>query len=159
MRIGQGYDAHAFGPGDAVVLGGVRIPHDRGLQGHSDADVLTHAVIDALLGAAGLGDLGAHFPSHDPARKDARSLDLLTEALELLLDRGFRPRQVDATVIAERPRLAAHTAQMRDNLAGTLGAAADYVSVKATSNDGLGWIGRGEGIAALAVAVVEEAPK
>jgi 2-C-methyl-D-erythritol 2,4-cyclodiphosphate synthase len=158
FRIGHGFDAHRFAAGRPLVLGGVRIPHDRGLQGHSDADVLTHAVIDALLGAMGLGDLGTHFPATDPAWKDADSLDLLARACALVSGAGGRPWQVDATVYAERPRLGPHAGAIREGLARAAGLEVARVSVKATTTDGMGFIGRGEGIAASAVALVGVVP-
>ena len=148
MRVGIGYDSHPFASGRRLVIGGVEIEHDRGLEGHSDADVLAHAVIDALLGACGLGDLGTHFPADDERWRDADSLDLLRTVV------GELPGpvvNVDATVIAESPPLAPHGAEMERNLAAALGGPA---SVKATSNEGMGWIGRGEGIACVAVALV-----
>jgi 2-C-methyl-D-erythritol 2,4-cyclodiphosphate synthase len=149
MRVGTGYDSHRFEDGRRLVLGGVEIPHERGLAGHSDADVLTHAVIDALLGAAGLGDLGSHFPDDDERWRDADSLDLLRVVL------GELPRHVvnvDATLVCEEPRVAPHRAEMERNLTAALGAPAN---VKATTNEGMGWIGRGEGVACLAVALIE----
>ena len=149
MRVGIGYDSHRFEPGGRLVLGGVEIDHDRGLAGHSDADVLTHAVIDALLGAAGLGDLGSHFPDDEERWRDADSLDLLRVVLGEI--RG-RVVNVDATVVCEEPRLAEHRPEMERNLSDALGAPA---SVKATTNEGMGWIGRGEGIACLAVALID----
>jgi 2-C-methyl-D-erythritol 2,4-cyclodiphosphate synthase len=149
MRVGTGYDSHRFEPGGRLVLGGVEIDHDRGLAGHSDADVLTHAVIDALLGAAGLGDLGSHFPDDEERWRDADSLDLLRVVLGEI--RG-RVVNVDATVVCEEPRLAEHRPEMERNLSDALGAPA---SVKATTNEGMGWIGRGEGIACLAVALID----
>jgi 2-C-methyl-D-erythritol 2,4-cyclodiphosphate synthase len=149
MRIGVGYDSHRFGAGRRLVLGGVEIDHDRGLQGHSDADVLTHAVIDALLGAAGLGDLGTHFPPEDEQWRDADSIDLLRTTFAMV--RGHVVN-VDATVICEEPRLGEHRAAMERELSAALGAP---VSVKATSNEGMGFVGRGEGIAAIAVCLVE----
>jgi 2-C-methyl-D-erythritol 2,4-cyclodiphosphate synthase len=152
MRVGTGYDSHRFAdPGDGrrLVLAGVEVEHDRGLAGHSDADVVTHAVIDALLGAAGLGDIGTHFPDDDDAWRDADSLDLLRTVLGELPGPVLN---VDATVICERPRLAEHRAEMEFNLRETLGAPA---SVKATTNEGMGWVGRGEGIACIAVALVD----
>jgi 2-C-methyl-D-erythritol 2,4-cyclodiphosphate synthase len=149
MRVGTGYDSHRFEPGMRLVLGGVEIEHERGLAGHSDADVVTHAVIDALLGAAGLGDLGSHFPDDDERWRDADSLDLLRVVLGELPGRVVN---VDATVVCEEPRLAEHRAEMERNLTTTLGAPA---SVKATTNEGMGWIGRGEGIACLAVALID----
>jgi 2-C-methyl-D-erythritol 2,4-cyclodiphosphate synthase len=147
-RVGIGYDSHRLTAGRRLVLGGVEIEHDQGLDGHSDADVVTHAVIDAVLGAAGLGDLGTHFPPDDDRWRDADSLDLLRIALGLLSGPVVN---VDATVICEAPRLGPHRAQMEANLSETLGAP---VSVKATSNEGMGFVGRGEGIACIAVALV-----
>jgi 2-C-methyl-D-erythritol 2,4-cyclodiphosphate synthase len=148
MPVGIGYDSHPFEAGRELVLGGVRIEHDQGLGGHSDADVVTHAVIDALLGACGLGDLGTHFPPADEAWRDADSLDLLRTVLGMLTG---AVANVDVSVICERPQLAPHRESMEANLGEVLGAP---VSVKATSNEGMGWIGRGEGIAAIAVALV-----
>jgi len=155
MRSGIGYDVHAFEPGRPLILGGVRINHDRGLGGHSDADVLTHAVIDALLGAAALGDIGQHFPPGDPQWKDASSLDLLRRAVAFVHDAGYRVVNVDSTVVAAEPRLAPPVASMRSLLADALGVDTDAVSVKATTSDGLGSLGRGEGIAALAAALLD----
>jgi 2-C-methyl-D-erythritol 2,4-cyclodiphosphate synthase len=149
QRVGIGYDAHRFAPDRRLVLGGVEVPHDAGLAGHSDADVLTHAVIDALLGAGGLGDLGALFPPDEEQWRDADSMDLLRIALGKL---GGAIVNVDATLICERPRLATHTAEMERNLSQALSAP---VSVKATTTDGMGALGRGEGIACIAVAAVE----
>ena len=148
-RVGIGYDSHRFAEGRPLMLGGVEVPHGRGLEGHSDADVLTHAVIDALLGAAGLGDLGTLFPPGEEQWHDAHSLDLLATALGSLPGRALN---VDATLICEEPRIATHRAEMERNLAEVLSA---RVSVKASTNEGLGWIGRGEGIACVAVALVE----
>jgi 2-C-methyl-D-erythritol 2,4-cyclodiphosphate synthase len=148
-HVGIGYDAHRFAEGARLVLGGVGIDHERGLEGHSDADVVTHAVIDAVLGAAGMGDLGTHFPPSDERWRDADSLDLLRTVLGEL--RG-RVVNVDATVVCESPRLAEHRAEMERLLGETLSAPA---SVKATTNEGMGAIGRGEGIACFAVAMVE----
>jgi 2-C-methyl-D-erythritol 2,4-cyclodiphosphate synthase len=148
VRVGIGYDSHRFAAGRRLVLGGVEIEHDQGLEGHSDADVVTHAVIDALLGAAGLGDLGTHFPPDEERWRDADSLDLLRTVLGQL---SGPVANVDVSVICERPRLAPHRSEMERNLSSTLGAP---VSVKATSNEGLGWIGRGEGIACVAVALI-----
>ena len=148
MRVGIGYDSHRFAAGRRLVLGGVEIEHEAGLEGHSDADVLTHAVIEALLGAAGLGDLGTHFPPEEERWRDADSLDLLRTVLGLL---GGPVLNVDASVICERPRLGPHRAQMERSLSAALGAP---VSVKATSNEGMGWVGRGEGIACVAVALI-----
>ena len=157
MRIGQGIDVHRFGPGDHVVIGGVRIPHDRGVVAHSDGDVALHALCDALLGAAALGDIGRHFPDTDPRWRGADSRVLLRAVRELLAGRGLRPLSVDVTVVAQAPRLAPHVPAMRANIAADLGLDADRVSVKATTSEGLGFTGRGEGIAALAVALVAEA--
>jgi 2-C-methyl-D-erythritol 2,4-cyclodiphosphate synthase len=147
--VGIGYDSHRFAEGRRLVLGGVEIEHERGLAGHSDADVLTHAVIDALLGAAGQGDIGALFPDDDPRWKDADSLDLLRTVVGTV---GGRIVNIDATVVCEEPRLAAHREQMQRVLAEATSA---RVNVKATTNERMGWIGRGEGIACIAVALVE----
>ena len=155
MRIGIGYDVHPFERGRALVLGGVRIDHDAGLAGHSDADVLTHAVIDALLGAAALGDIGQHFPSDDARYRDANSLDLLRRAVGMVADAGYGVGNIDATVVAEQPKLAPHIDAIRSNLAEALGVEIGAVSVKATTADRLGTIGRGEGIAAQAVALLD----
>lgn len=152
---GIGYDCHPFAEGRRLVLGGVELACDRGLHGHSDADVLTHAVIDALLGAAALGDIGEHFPDSDERYRDADSLRLLEAAVALLCARGFAVRHVDATVLMERPKLAPVREQVRKSLAGALGLALEHVSVKATRGEGMGFVGREEGAAALAVATVE----
>ena len=153
-RVGQGSDAHRFGAGRPLVLGGVTIADGDGLAGHSDADVLTHAIIDALLGAAGLGDIGTHFPSDDPAWAGADSLDLLRRTVASLEQRGYRVGNVDATVVAERPRLRPHVAAMRARLAAALAVEPDAVSVKATTADGMGALGRAEGIQAQAIALI-----
>ena len=155
MRVGSGYDVHRLRPGRALILGGVHIEHPVGLDGHSDADVLTHAVIDALLGAAGLGDIGRHFPPTDPKHKGASSLDLLQSAVLMVKDAGFRIVNVDSTVIAEEPRLQLHLGAMRAHLAKALDVELNAVNVKATSPEGLGALGRKEGIAAQAVALIE----
>ena len=155
IATGIGYDAHRLAAGRQLILGGVAIPHDVGLEGHSDADVLTHAVIDALLGAAGLGDIGEHFPDTDERWRDADSLELLGSALAQVRASGCTVAHVDVTVVAEAPRLAPHRDGMRANLARTLGLAPAGVNVKATRGEGMGFVGRGEGIAALAVATVE----
>ncbi|MCH7836875.1 MAG: 2-C-methyl-D-erythritol 2,4-cyclodiphosphate synthase [Chloroflexi bacterium] len=155
MRTGIGYDIHPFEQGRPLVLGGVTIPHEAGLAGHSDADVLAHALIDALLGAAALGDIGRHFPPDDPSYRDANSLDLLRRAVELVAKAGYRAVNVDATVIAEAPKLSPHIDAMRAALADALGLDVGAVSVKATSSERLGPVGRGEGIAALAVALLD----
>jgi len=151
----MGYDAHPLRAGRDLILGGVRIEHPVGLDGNSDADVLTHAIIDALLGAAGLGDIGQHFPPSDPRFKGASSQDLLAAAVRAVRDAGYRIVNVDSTVIAEEPRLEAHLAAMRAQLASRLDVNADTVNVKATSPEGLGALGRKAGIAAQAVALIE----
>ena len=156
MRIGQGFDAHALVTGRKLVIGGVAIPHDKGLAGHSDADVLIHAVCDALLGAAGLGDIGRHFPDSDARYKDIDSRHLLREVARLLKERGLKAANVDATIIAQTPRMAPHIPAMRANLAADLGIAADAVNVKAKTTEKLGFVGRGEGIAAEAVALLSD---
>lgn len=152
---GLGYDAHRFAPGRRLVLGGVEIEHEQGLAGHSDADVLTHAVIDALLGAAALGDIGEHFPDTDERYRDADSIELLRASVQLLTERGFAVGHVDATIVIERPHIAPAREQIRATLAQALGVGVEHVSVKATRGEGMGFIGRGEGAAALAVATVE----
>ena len=157
MRIGHGYDVHRLVEGRQLILGGVDIPWERGLLGHSDADVLTHAVMDALLGAAGLGDIGRHFPDTDPAYTGADSLRLLAHVTALLRERGFTVGNVDATVLAQRPKLAPHIPQMRDNLARAMGVDPGQVNVKATTEEGLGFTGSGEGMVAHAVALIEKA--
>jgi 2-C-methyl-D-erythritol 2,4-cyclodiphosphate synthase len=155
LRIGSGYDVHAFAPGRPLVLGGVAIPSEYGLAGHSDADVLIHAVVDALLGAAALGDIGTHFPSSDARWKDQPSALFLTYTRDLLQAQGWHVVNIDATLIAERPRLSPHVAAMRARLAELLELPADQISVKATTTDGLGFTGRGEGIACSAMALIE----
>jgi 2-C-methyl-D-erythritol 2,4-cyclodiphosphate synthase len=157
MRIGQGFDAHALVTGRKLIVGGVDIPHDKGLAGHSDADVLIHALCDALLGAAALGDIGSHFPDSDPRYRGIDSRRLLREVAGLLRQRRFRVINVDATVIAQAPRMAPHIADMRANLAADLGLAPEAVSVKAKTTERLGFVGRGEGIAAEAVALIDDA--
>ena len=154
MRIGIGYDIHRFGPGRTLVLGGVELPGETGLAGHSDADVVLHAVIDALLGAAALGDIGTHFPADDPQWKDARSSLLLERTLALVRESAYAVENIDLTVIAEKPRLAPHVAALRARMAELIGVSEAAVSVKATTNEGIGDIGRGEAIAAVAVALV-----
>jgi 2-C-methyl-D-erythritol 4-phosphate cytidylyltransferase/2-C-methyl-D-erythritol 2,4-cyclodiphosphate synthase len=156
MRAGIGYDIHRFEEGRPFVLGGIKLPGETGLAGHSDSDVLLHAIIDALLGAAGLGDIGQHFPPDDPQWKDASSLDLLARTVALVGDAGLALGNVDATVIAERPRLAPHIPAIRQRIAEALGVDAGRVNVKATTNEGIGAIGRGEAIAAMAVALLTE---
>jgi 2-C-methyl-D-erythritol 2,4-cyclodiphosphate synthase len=154
-RAGIGYDIHRLAAGRRLVLGGVAIEHPTGLAGHSDGDVLLHALMDALLGAANLGDLGRHFPSDDPAFAGASSLGLLTRVGALIREAGFAVASLDATVIAQAPRLAPHIGAMRDAIAGALGIEGGRVSVKATTNDGLGVVGSGEAIAALAIALLD----
>jgi 2-C-methyl-D-erythritol 2,4-cyclodiphosphate synthase len=152
---GLGYDIHRFAPGRPLVLGGVEIPHDSGLEGHSDADVLSHAIADAVLGAIGEQDIGHHFPNTDPSIRGISSLEILEKAANLARSRGARINNVDATVIAEAPKIAPHVFPMRERIAAALGLSPARVAVKATTNEGLGTIGRGEGIAAMAVASVE----
>lgn len=156
MRVGIGYDAHRLVEGHPLILGGTDIPFSKGLLGHSDGDVLTHAVIDALLGAANLGDIGSHFPSDDPQYRGARSIGLLQQVAALLRVSGWLALNVDATIVAERPRLSPYIASMRQELAAGLGVDGEVVTVKAKSNDGLGFLGAGEGMAAWAVALLQE---
>jgi 2-C-methyl-D-erythritol 2,4-cyclodiphosphate synthase len=155
LRVGNGYDVHRLERGVPLVLGGVALAHDRGLKAHSDGDALAHAIGDAILGALGLGDLGSHFPDTDSRWRGVSSLDLLERIRDLAAEQGARIVSVDATVIAEAPRIAPHVASMRANLGRALALGPDRVSVKATTNEGLGAIGREEGIAAMAVALVE----
>ena len=154
MKVGIGYDVHPLVEGRRLVIGGVHIDHSSGLDGHSDADVLTHAVIDALLGAAGLGDIGTHFPADDPEFKDISSTTMLERAVALIAESGYHVVNVDCTVIAQAPRLHSHLAQMSANLVSVLGTV--DVNVKAKSPEGLGALGQGAGIAAQAVATIEE---
>ncbi|RLK50699.1 2-C-methyl-D-erythritol 2,4-cyclodiphosphate synthase [Alkalispirillum mobile] len=155
IRVGQGVDAHRFGePGTPLILGGVQVPHERGLAAHSDGDVLMHAVTDALLGAAGEGDLGKHFPDSDPAYKGIDSRVLLRDALERVQAGGWRVINADATLIAQRPRMAPYVEAMRDRVAADLGVAPAAVNVKATTTEKMGFTGRGEGIAATAVVLI-----
>lgn len=155
MRIGQGFDVHALVAGRKLVIGGVQIPYEKGLQGHSDADVLLHALCDALIGAAALGDIGALFPDTDPRYQGIDSRHLLREVVRLLDGRGWRIVNVDATIIAQAPRIAPHIPKMRETIAADLGIAVADVNVKARSTEQLGFIGRGEGIAAEAVALID----
>jgi len=155
MRVGQGFDVHALVPGRKLVLGGVHIPYHLGLEGHSDADVLLHAVCDALLGAAGMGDIGRHFPDSDAQYADIDSRVLLRDVASKLGARGLRVANVDATIIAQAPRMTPHFTAMTANIAADLGVAPEAVNLKATTTEGLGFPGRGEGIAALAVALLE----
>jgi 2-C-methyl-D-erythritol 2,4-cyclodiphosphate synthase len=154
---GIGYDVHRLSAGRRLVIGGVEIPSERGLDGHSDADVLAHAVIDALLGAAGLGDIGAHFPDSEERWRDADSMALLEQVVAMLQEHGLKPANVDCTVVIERPKLGPHRDDIRARLARALGLAPARVNVKATTGEGIGFVGRGEGVAALAVAGVEGA--
>ncbi|WP_034215186.1 2-C-methyl-D-erythritol 2,4-cyclodiphosphate synthase [Arenimonas metalli] len=157
IRVGQGYDVHAYGEGDHVVLGGVRIAHERGVVAHSDGDVVIHALCDALLGALALGDIGVHFPPSDDRWKDADSRQFLRHCRALLAERGWEVGNADVTVVCERPKVAPHAAAMRANLAGDLGVDVDAISVKATTSEKLGFTGRGEGLAAMAVALLVRA--
>jgi 2-C-methyl-D-erythritol 2,4-cyclodiphosphate synthase len=158
MRIGQGFDVHALVEGRKLVIGGVEIPYEKGLEGHSDADVLIHAVCDALLGAAGLGDIGRHFPDTDPAYKGADSRVLLRAVAQKIAAAGFVVANVDSTIIAQAPRMAPHIARMVANLSADLGIASAAVNVKATTTEHLGFTGRGEGIAAQAIALLNSSP-
>ena len=154
MRIGHGFDVHRFVEGRKLILGGVEIDHPRGLEGHSDADVLIHAVIDALLGASGLGDIGMHFPDSDPSFKDASSMDMLKTIANAVNDVGFEISNIDATIIAQEPRIAPHRPPMVNNVAIAAGIEPEMVNIKAKTTEGLGFTGRGEGIAAFAVALL-----
>lgn len=155
MRIGHGYDVHRLTEGRKLILGGVEIPYDKGLLGHSDADVLAHAVADSLLGAAALGDIGTHFPDTDPAFKNADSLMLLTRVCTLLAQKNYRIANIDATIIAQAPKLKPYIAAMKERLAAACGVGLDQISVKATTEEHLGFTGAGEGIAAHAVCLIE----
>jgi 2-C-methyl-D-erythritol 2,4-cyclodiphosphate synthase len=156
MRIGLGYDSHRFDPGRPLILGGIKIPGTPGLAGHSDGDAVAHAVIDAILGAASAGDVGHHFPPGDDAWKGADSMDLLRRAVGILKRRGFRPSNVDVVVVTERPKIGPNAVAMAEALSGALGIPDTAVSVKGKSNEGMGWIGAGEGLAVHAVALVDE---
>ena len=155
MRVGTGYDVHRLAEGRELILGGVNIPYEKGLLGHSDADVLVHAIMDAMLGAAALGDIGQHFPDSDPKYKGISSMLLLKEVSELIGSKLYIVGNIDATVIAQRPKLASYIPQMRQNIADTLGIEADRVNIKATTEEGLGFTGEGLGIAAQAVCLLE----
>jgi len=155
MRVGIGYDCHALVEGRTLVLGGVDIPFDRGLEGHSDADVLVHCIIDALLGAAGLKDIGAYFPSDDPQYKNISSLILLRRVMGIITEKGWKVGNIDAAVIAEQPRLLKYIPEMKRRIAETLGISVEQVGVKSTTAKGLGFLGRGEGIAVHAVVLIE----
>jgi 2-C-methyl-D-erythritol 2,4-cyclodiphosphate synthase len=154
MRVGIGYDSHRFVEGGRLVLGGVDIPHEFGLSGHSDADAVCHAITDALLGAAALGDIGTHFPPADATYRNADSIKLLAQANELLEARGYQVVNVDVTVICEAPRIGPYAQAMRERIAATLRVGVKHISIKGKSNEGMGWIGRGEGIAVMATAMI-----
>lgn len=156
MRIGFGYDVHRFASDRPLVLGGLTVPFREGLRGHSDADVLLHAIIDALLGAASLGDIGMHFPPDDPAYKDISSITLLAQTAAALKEKGYTLSNMDTTIVCEAPRLRDHIPVMRSNIATTLHCSEDLINIKATTEEGLGFTGRGEGIAAYAVAIIRE---
>lgn len=158
MRVGMGYDVHRFTADRPLVLGGVEIPHDRGLLGHSDADVLVHAMCDALLGAAGMGDIGLHFPDTDECYKDVSSLLLLKRVGHMLYESGFSIVNIDATILAERPKISSYRLEMQQNVARTLNLAVGLINIKATTTEGLGSIGRGEGVGAMCVAMIGYKP-
>ena len=158
MRVGTGFDVHAFGPGDSVVLGGVRVPHNRGVVAHSDGDVLLHALVDALLGAAGLGDIGQHFPDSDPQWRGADSGRFLATTLQLLERRGYHVVNADLTLLAQAPRIAPWREQIRHSIAQGLGVRESQVNLKATTTEHLGFLGRGEGLAAIATVLLDERP-
>ena len=155
MRIGMGYDVHRLVEGRKLILGGVEIPYEKGLLGHSDADVLLHAIMDALLGAAARGDIGKHFPDTDPEYEGASSIRLMEHVAQLIRGKGYRVENVDATIIAQRPKMAPHIEEMRKNTAKALGIDADQVNIKATTEEGLGFTGTGEGISSQAAACLE----
>ena len=156
MRIGMGYDVHRLSAGRKLIMGGVDIPYEKGLLGHSDADVLVHAIMDALLGAAALGDIGSHFPDTDPAYEGISSIRLLEHVGKLLADSGYAIGNIDATIIAQKPKMRPHIDQMRENIANALKIRPDQVGVKATTEEGLGFTGSGEGISAHAVCLLEQ---
>jgi 2-C-methyl-D-erythritol 2,4-cyclodiphosphate synthase len=156
MRIGMGYDVHRLSAGRKLIMGGVDIPYEKGLLGHSDADVLVHAIMDALLGAAALGDIGSHFPDTDPAYEGISSIRLLEHVGKLLSDHGYKIGNIDATIIAQKPKMRPHIDQMRDNISNALKIRPDQVGVKATTEEGLGFTGSGEGISAHAVCLLEQ---
>ena len=155
MRIGTGYDVHKLVPGRKLILGGVTVPYELGLDGHSDADVIVHAIMDALLGAAALGDIGQHFPDNDPEYKGADSIELLKEVGNILKKEGYKVGNIDSTIIAQRPKLMTFLPEMRKNVAAALGIDVNQVSIKATTEEHLGFTGRGEGISSQAVALIE----
>ena len=157
MRVGSGFDVHAFGPGDHVMLGGVRVPHSQGVIAHSDGDVLLHALRDALLGAAGLGDIGQHFPDSDPQWRGAASGRFVTHAVELLRERGYSIVNADLTLLCEAPRLSAHRDAIRHSIATLLGVVVEDVNLKATTTEKMGYLGRREGLAAEAVVLIARA--
>lgn len=159
MRVGLGYDVHKLAAGRRLILGGVDIPWEMGLLGHSDADVLIHAVMDAMLGAAALGDIGQHFPDSDPAYKGISSIKLLEHVNNLLKENGFKVGNIDAVIIAQKPKMAPHISLMRANIARTVGVSENCINIKATTEEGLGFTGRSEGIAAQAVCLLEERDK
>jgi 2-C-methyl-D-erythritol 2,4-cyclodiphosphate synthase len=156
LRIGFGYDVHRLVPGRKLILGGVEIPYEKGLEGHSDADVLVHAIMDALLGAAGMGDIGRHFPDTDPVYRGISSIRLLGRVRDKLAARGYRPHNVDSTIVAQAPRLSGHIDNMQSIIAETLGLEKSQVNIKATTTEGLGFAGAGEGMACYAVASIRE---
>ncbi len=156
MRVGFGYDVHRLVPGRLLILGGIQIPYERGLLGHSDADVLLHAICDAMIGAAALGDIGAHFPDTSPEFKDMSSLILLHRTVALLMGRGLRLKNIDSTIVAQRPRLSPFIPRMIEKISSRTGLASEYINIKAKTTETLGFAGREEGIAAYAVALVEE---
>ncbi|NLZ93569.1 MAG: 2-C-methyl-D-erythritol 2,4-cyclodiphosphate synthase [Firmicutes bacterium] len=158
MRIGIGYDVHSLVEGRLLILGGVTVPFEQGLLGHSDADVLTHAIMDAMLGALALGDLGKYFPDNNPAYKDISSLKLLADVAQLCRQKGYKVANVDAVIIAQQPKLAPYITQMRENIAQAIGVAVDSIGVKATTTEGLGFCGTGQGMAAQAVALLVKIP-
>lgn len=155
MRVGSGFDVHAFGPGDSVLLGGVRLPHNHGVVAHSDGDVLLHALVDALLGAAGLGDIGEHFPDSDPRWRGADSRQFVVTVLELLARRSWRIVNVDLTLLAQVPKIAPWREQIRHSVATMLGVTAGQINIKATTTEHLGFLGRGEGLAAMATVLID----
>ncbi len=158
MRIGTGYDVHRLVEGRRLIMGGVEIPHEKGLQGHTDADVLLHAVMDALLGAAALGDIGRHFPDTDPKYEGADSLRLLEIVGELVKQEGYKIANIDATIIAQKPKMSPHIESMRENIARALEADISQINVKATTEEGLGFTGEGAGISSQAICLLEEHP-
>ena len=156
MRVGFGYDVHKFAEGRKLILGGVEIPHSLGLLGHSDADVLLHAIADALLGAAALGDIGVHFPDNDSAYKDIDSMILLKRTVDLLKDKGYDIINIDATIVAQKPKISPHSAKMKENIAKCLGIDPDFVNIKATTTEKLGFEGREEGISSHCICLIEK---